>query len=111
MAGAQGDRTILCPWRDACRVGCTLRHRVCHPRAPRGTHHRQSVSRFAGASCGRRGRAANALVVSLALLGAGVWLERRETERSFARGVIGAGWAALYATAYAIHALPAARIT
>jgi hypothetical protein len=28
----------------------------------------------------------------------------------FARGLIGAGWAALYATSYAIYALPAARI-
>jgi uncharacterized membrane protein len=56
------------------------------------------------------GRAAMALSVSLGILGAGVWTERRERYRIFARGLIGAGWAALYATAYAIYAIPAARI-
>lgn len=56
------------------------------------------------------GRAGCAVLVSLALLGSGIWLERRETYRTFARGLMGAGWAALYATAYAIYALPAARI-
>lgn len=55
-------------------------------------------------------RAGCAVAASLALLGCGVWLERRETYRMFARGLMGAGWAALYATAYAIYALPAARI-
>ena len=33
-----------------------------------------------------------------------------ESFRLFSRGLIGAGWAALYATAYAIYALPAAQI-
>jgi hypothetical protein len=56
------------------------------------------------------GRAAMSLAVSLSILGAGVWVERREKYRVFARGLIGAGWAALYATAYAIYAIPAARI-
>lgn len=59
---------------------------------------------------GPAGRAGCAVLVSLSLLGTGVWLERKDTYRSFARGLIGAGWAALYATAYAIYALPAARI-
>ena len=49
-------------------------------------------------------------LVSGGILGAGVWAERRDRYRFFARGLIGAGWAALYATAYAIYAIPAARI-
>jgi hypothetical protein len=56
------------------------------------------------------GRASMALAVSLSILIGGVWTERRERYRVFARGLIGAGWAALYATAYAIYAIPAARI-
>ena len=56
------------------------------------------------------GRAALAVAVSAAILGAGVWTERRDRYRVFARGLIGAGWAALYATAYAIYAIPAAQI-
>ena len=65
---------------------------------------------YYGTRMGPAGRAGCSVLVSLTLLGSGVWLERRETYRMFARGLIGAGWAALYATAYAIHAIPAARI-
>ena len=56
------------------------------------------------------GRATLAAAASVAILAAGVWIEPRPRYRGFARGLIGAGWAALYATAYAIYALPAARI-
>ena len=56
------------------------------------------------------GRASIASLVSLGALGAGVWVERRERYRVFARGLIGAGWAGLYATAYAAYAIPEARI-
>ena len=56
------------------------------------------------------GRAAICIAGSLALLAAGVQVERRAKYRVFARGLIGAGWAGLYATSYAIYALPAARI-
>jgi hypothetical protein len=56
------------------------------------------------------GRAGLAVLVSVGLLGVGIWLERRENYRLFARGLMGAGWAALYATAYAMYALPAARV-
>lgn len=56
------------------------------------------------------GRAGLATLASLALLAAGIWLEGRPRYRIFARGLIGAGWAALYSTSYAIYALPAARI-
>lgn len=65
---------------------------------------------YFGTQMGPAGRDGCAVLVSLILLGAGVWLERNETYRMFARGLIGAGWAALYATSYAMHALPAARI-
>ncbi len=56
------------------------------------------------------GRAAVATLSSAAILAAGVWTERKPRYRTFARGLIGAGWAALYATSYAIYAIPAARI-
>jgi hypothetical protein len=56
------------------------------------------------------GRALTSLGVSLCLLGGGVFLERKPAYRLFARGLIGAGWAALYITAYAIYAVPAARL-
>jgi uncharacterized membrane protein len=56
------------------------------------------------------GRVATALAVSGALLGGGIALERREQYRIFSSGLIGGGWAALYFTVYAAHALPAARV-
>lgn len=59
---------------------------------------------------GPAGRVAIGLVMSLAMLGGGIALERREGYRIFARGLLGGGWAALYFTTYAMHALPAARI-
>ena len=37
-------------------------------------------------------------------------MERLGNYKVFARGLIGAGWAALYATSYALYAVPAARI-
>jgi hypothetical protein len=55
-------------------------------------------------------RASMALVTSAAILGAGVRTERRTPYRVFSRGLIGAGWAGLYASAYAIYAIPASRI-
>jgi hypothetical protein len=71
------------------------------------------IALFLAYSFGRMsaaGRASLALSASAAILGAGIWTERRAAYRLFARGLIGAGWAALYATAYAIYALPQARI-
>ncbi len=59
---------------------------------------------------GPAGRVAVSLAVSAAMLGAGVVLERREKYRVAARGLIGGGWAALYSTTYAAHAIEAARI-
>jgi hypothetical protein len=71
------------------------------------------IALFLAYSFGRMsniGRASLAIAASAAILGAGIWTERRAQYRIFARGLIGAGWGALYATAYAIYALPAARI-
>ena len=59
---------------------------------------------------GPTGRVALALGVSVTMLGAGIFLERRPKYSVFARGLLGAGWAALYSTAYAMHALDAARV-
>lgn len=56
------------------------------------------------------GRALTCVGTSWTLLGTGVLLERRQLYRVFARGLIGAGWAGLYVTAYAIYAVPAARL-
>ncbi len=56
------------------------------------------------------GRTGIAALASAAVLGAGVWIERRERYKVFARGFIGAGWAGIYATSYAAWALPAAKI-
>jgi hypothetical protein len=59
---------------------------------------------------GPAGRVASALAASLAMLAGGVKLEGRERYRIFARGLLGGGWAALYFTVYAMHALAAARV-
>ncbi len=50
------------------------------------------------------------LAVSFVMLGGGVWLERKARYNVFARGLIGGGWAALYFTTYAMHAVDAAKI-
>ena len=56
------------------------------------------------------GRSVLALASSGAVLAGGVWTDKRARNRVWARGLIGAGWAGLYATSYAIYALPAAQI-
>lgn len=71
------------------------------------------IALFLGYSFGHvtpAGRASIAILVSVTILGAGVWVERLGNYKVFARGLIGAGWAALYATSYAVYAVPAARI-
>ncbi|MFQ5742195.1 MAG: DUF2339 domain-containing protein [Acidobacteriota bacterium] len=59
---------------------------------------------------GPAGRVAVSLAVSTAMLAGGVLLERRPVYRTFARGLIGGGWAALYFTTYAMHGLEAAKV-
>ena len=59
---------------------------------------------------GPGGKVLCGFAVSLALLGGGVWLERKPTYRIFARGGIGGGWALAYFTTFAMYHLQAARI-
>lgn len=59
---------------------------------------------------GPLGKSLVASAVSLAMIAGGVVLERFEKYRFYGRGLIGGGWAALYATAYAVHELEATRI-
>jgi Predicted membrane protein (DUF2339) len=61
------------------------------------------------AHMGAFGRAFTGLGVSATMLAGGLWRERKGEYRMFARGVIAAGWASLYFTSYAMHALPATR--
>ena len=56
------------------------------------------------------GRVAIGMAVGLTMLIGGVFIERKRAYAIFARGLIGGGWAALYFTTYAMHALPAARV-
>ena len=59
---------------------------------------------------GPEGKVLCGFAVSLALLGGGVWLERKPTYRVFARGGIGGGWALAYFTTFAMYHLQAARV-
>ena len=43
-------------------------------------------------------------------LAGGLWLERKEKYRGFARSLMGGGWALLYFTTYAMHHVAAARV-
>lgn len=44
------------------------------------------------------------------MLGLGVWLEKRERYRVFARGLIGGGWALIFFTTFAMHHVAAAQV-
>ncbi|HUI78959.1 MAG TPA: DUF2339 domain-containing protein [Bryobacteraceae bacterium] len=59
---------------------------------------------------GPLGRVVTSAAISLAMLVCGTVWERRDRYRMFARGLMGGGWAALYVTAYAMHAVEAARV-
>jgi hypothetical protein len=65
---------------------------------------------YSAARVGPLGRVLISLGASLSLLVTGVIIEARGRFRVFARGLIGAGWAGLYATAYAMHSVAAARV-
>ena len=65
---------------------------------------------YSFANMGPAGRAFTGLGLSATLLAAGVALERHERYRLSSRGILASGWAGLYFTAYAMHALPAAQI-
>ncbi|WP_321475201.1 DUF2339 domain-containing protein [uncultured Paludibaculum sp.] len=59
---------------------------------------------------GPAARVAVSLGVSGALLAGGFYVERMQRYRVFAWGLLGAGWACLYATTYAMYAIDAAKI-
>jgi hypothetical protein len=59
---------------------------------------------------GPAGRVGVGLAARVTLLAAGVGFERKPRYRIFGRGLIGGGWAGLYFTTYAMHALEAARV-
>jgi hypothetical protein len=56
------------------------------------------------------GKVITAFVVSAGLLGGGLWLEKREKYRIFARAGIGGGWALGFFTTYAMHHVPATKV-
>jgi hypothetical protein len=66
--------------------------------------------RYSFGMMGPAGRVAVSLAVSASMLMAGAALERHEKYRVAARGLLGGGWAALYATTYAAHGIEAARV-
>jgi hypothetical protein len=55
-------------------------------------------------------RVALSLVVSLALLGGGIFLEKRERYRVLGHTLIGGGWALLFFTSYALNHVQAMRV-
>jgi len=59
---------------------------------------------------GPGGKVLTGLTISLVLLGGGIWLERKQTYRIFARAGIGGGWALLFFTTFAMHHLDATRV-
>ncbi len=59
---------------------------------------------------GPSGRVAGGVVLGAALLGAGIFFERRERWRILARAGMGGGWALLYFTTYAMNHIDAARV-
>jgi hypothetical protein len=59
---------------------------------------------------GPAGRVVIGFVLSAALAGAGVVLERRTESRNYGYGLIAGGWAGVYVTAFAMRAIPAARV-
>lgn len=65
---------------------------------------------YSMANIGPAGRVAVGLVMSAALAAAGVVLERRAESRNYGYGLIAGGWAGAYVTAFAMRAVPAARV-
>jgi hypothetical protein len=59
---------------------------------------------------GPAGKVLVGYVVSAAMLGAGIWFERRERYRILARAGVGGGWAMLFFVTYAMYHISAARV-
>ena len=66
--------------------------------------------RYSFTQFGPLGRVSICLAASLGMLAAGAILESKDRYRIFARGLLGGGWAGLYVTVYAMHAVEAARV-
>src|ERR1019366_7124580 len=66
--------------------------------------------RYSFTHFGPLGRVTICLAASFMMLAAGAILESKEPYRIFARGLLGGGWAGLYVTVYAMHAVEAARV-
>jgi hypothetical protein len=66
--------------------------------------------RYSFTQFGPLGRVAICLTASFGLLAAGAMFESNPRYGMFARGLLGGGWAALYVTVYAMHAVRSARI-
>lgn len=65
---------------------------------------------YSFASMGPLGRVCTGFAVSLSILAGGLYLERKEDLRAFARGLIATGWAATYFTSYSMSAIDAAKV-
>lgn len=65
---------------------------------------------YSFASMGALGRVCTGLTVSISILAGGLYLERKDDLRIFARGLIATGWAATYFTSYAMSAIDAAKV-
>ena len=59
---------------------------------------------------GPGGKVTVGFVTAGVMLGAGIWLERKDRYRILARAAIGGGWALLFFTAYAMYHVPAAHV-
>jgi uncharacterized membrane protein len=59
---------------------------------------------------GPAGRIAIGFAIGLSLLAGGLVLDRQNRYRNFSYSLVGAGWAVVYFTAYAMYGLPAAKI-
>ena len=65
------------------------------------------LGRMAFVSMGPAARVTLLYAAAAAMLGGGIWLERKERYRIIGRGGVGGGWALLFFTTYAMHHVPA----
>ena len=66
--------------------------------------------RFSLDAMGPAGKIAVGALVSAVLIGAGMWVERQPRYKIFSIGLLAAGWAMLYFTAFAAHGIPESRL-
>lgn len=65
---------------------------------------------YSMAHVGAFGRVSMGFAIAAAMLAAGVLIERQPPYASYGHGLVAGGWAGTYVTAFAMHALPAARV-